>query len=616
MIDAIASAEIAIRMVREAKVLVFDTETSGTDWKRHNPIGYVCCDATEAVYVPIRHGGGGNLPDPMTRPIGSPFDSLIQHSFEVELARAFEHRASLGSMLTVGHQIKFDAHMAANAEIRIGRNLSCTMNNEALLDEYARSYSLEACAIRHGVEAKKGESLYQHISDLYGCPADRKAMAHFWELSGSDPIAVDYACGDGITTSELYLAQQKKIEEQELSQVNRLEDRLIWTLFRMERRGVRMDTDYLAQLMTLVEDRIRMARERLPTGFNERSSKQVKAYIESTGHKDWPTTDLGNPSFTEKWLKYFDEGRDIVTVRKWTNLKNSFVTPLMTEHIYNGRVHATINQLKADEYGTPSRLSYSRPNLQQIPKRDLDLALVFRRAFIADEGMEFNEGDWSQCEPRLFAHYSKEPRLVEGYNKQPPDDVHEMVAALLLVERDPTAKRMNMGLFTGLYPKSFAVHMEWPLDKATEKWNQWHAMFPAIQVFQDQAAEVLRRRGYVKTILGRRLRLENPRFAYRAVSKIIQGGNADIMKTKMLETDEMYESAGDTDANLLVSVHDSQAWQSSKTKAGQELATETLRIMADVQGSPFNLRVPFVVDHKKGPNWAIATFGDNVEGNR
>ena len=164
----------------------------------------------------------------------------------MDLAKAFKHRASCTSFVTVGHQVKFDAHMAANAEILLGRNLSCTMNNESLLDEYARSYSLDACAERHQVEAKKGDVLYQHIADLFGCPADRKAMAHFWELAGNDEIAVDYACGDGITTHQLYMSQQVKIAQQELEQVAMLEDRLVWTLFRMERRGVKVDVSYLA----------------------------------------------------------------------------------------------------------------------------------------------------------------------------------------------------------------------------------------------------------------------------------------------------------------------------------------------------------------------------------
>lgn len=601
MID---DAEKAINMVREAPVLVFDTETSGVDWRRNFPIGYVLCSGpAEAVYIPVRHGGGGNLPGAKVPTTAT--EPIVPTQFERDLARAFQVRQNI----VVGHHLKFDCHMAANAGIMLGRNLSCTQNLETLLDEYSRSYSLENCAERRGVQAKKGEGLYQHMSNVFGSPATKKGMSRFWELPGSDPAVTEYAEGDGVTTWQLYHAQMREIENQGLTRIAELENQLIWTLFRMERRGIRVNVKYLEQLLELIEVKVQDAQNALPKGFNVRSPVDIKKYLEETGHRNWPLTDLGNPSFVEAWLRDFPEGKNIVVVRKWTNLANSFIRPLIDEHVINGRVHANFNQLRADDTGTPARLSCSSPNLQQIPKRDKDIAVLFRKAFVADEGMEFNEADWSQCEPRLYAHYSKEPALIAGYNQTPFKDVHNVVAELLHVERDPTAKRMNMGIFTGMYPKTFAEHMGWPLDRATQAWNQWHSMFPAVREFQELAKQALLSRGYVKTILGRRLRLEHPRFAYRAVSKIIQGGNADIMKYFMLEIDRFLEAEGDENAHLLASVHDSLEWQNQKTKAGRGLSAEILRQMICVQVPPFNLRVPFVVEHHAGRDWATATFG-------
>lgn len=597
-------AEVALRMVHESHLMAFDTETSGTDWKRNFPVGYIFADKDEAVWVPVRCGGGGNLPGiPVPT---SPTDPIKIHPFEKDLAKAFKKR----TFTTVGHNIKFDCHMAANAKIYLGRNLSCTQNLETLLNEYARTYSLEACAERHKVQAKKGEELYRHIAALYGCPVDKKAMSNFWQLAGNDPAVIGYAEGDGITTYQLYTDQMRQISDQDLDSITDLENNLIWTLYRMERRGIRIDTDYLDELEKKIEERVAEAVKKLPEGFNVRSPIDVKKYIEDSGHMNWPTTDHGNPSFNEAWLRTFDEGKNIITVRKMTNLINTFVKPLRDEHTFKGRVHANINQLKSDDYGTPARLSYSAPNLQQIPKRDKELARLFRRAFLPDKGMDFNEADWSQCEPRLYAHYSQEPKLIEGYNKVPFDDVHAIVSKMLRVERDPTAKRMNMGIFTGMYPKSFAEHMGWPLDKATEKWNEWHDMLPKIRIFQDTAKQALLQRGYVKTILGRRLRLEHPRFAYRAVSKIIQGGNADIMKYKILEIDRELEKQGDKEAHLLATVHDSLDWQSAQTKHGYEVSDWIKDRLVDVQEPPFNLRVPFAIDHNTGANWAEATFGE------
>jgi DNA polymerase-1 len=435
-------------------------------------------------------------------------------------------------------------------------------------------------------------------------------MARFWETSGSDPVVVSYAEGDGIVTAQLYHAQLALVQEQELGAVKALEDALIWTLVRMERRGLRVDTAYLEQLLEEVRKRAAQALEKLPPGFNPRSCTKVKALAEAAGHTDWPLTANGNPSFSERFLSSFPEGQNVVALRKWTHLENSFIGPLLSEHVHNGRVHAIFNQLKSDEFGTPARLSCSSPNLQQIPKRDKEIATLFRRAFVPDPGMVFYEADWSQAEPRLFAHYSKEPKLIDGYTKEPFRDIHQLTADLLGVPRNPTGKRMAMGILTGMQPRSFADHMGWPLDKAAMMWHKWFEAFPEIRRFQQQARSVMGARGYVKTLLGRRGRLDKPRFAYRAVSRIIQGSSADILKLKLLQIDRMLEDDGDR-AHVLCTVHDSIAWQAPDGPIGEELSAHIVQCMEDVQSPPINLRVPFVAEVGRGPDWSVASFGDD-----
>jgi DNA polymerase-1 len=167
---------------------------------------------------------------------------------------------------------------------------------------------------------------------------------------------------------------------------------------------------------------------------------------------------------------------------------------------------------------------------------------------------------------------------------------------------------MNMGILTGMQPKTFAMHMGWSLEKATVMHRQWFQGFPGIANFQNSAKRVLAHRGYVRTILGRRGRLDHPRYAYKAVSKIIQGSNADIMKAKILLCDEYLESTGDT-GWLLLSIYDSLEWESPQGPEGEAQAAELIRICKDVQGPPFNLRVPLGMDVDHGPDWATATYG-------
>lgn len=603
-------ADLSIRLVRESKELAYDTETSGVDWKKNSPVGYVTSNSEVSVYIPIRHGGGGNLAAPGVLPMKTAEDKgLLVHPYEKALAEAFNERNRLGYK-TVGHNIKFDAHFSANAEIMLGRNLEDTMNSQALLDEFSYSYSLDSCAASHGVQAKKGEPLYEELAKRFGGKADKGQMANYWRIEGNNPIAVDYAEGDGITTIGLWKAQQPRIEEDGLRQIHDLEQQLIWTIFKMERRGIKVDQPRLHEVRKAVGDRIVAATRALPLDYNSQSNPQTHKLMEEAGYTDWPVTPSGNPSFPEKWLKKNPIGKAIVEKRKMQTLENRYIRPILESHLFNGRVHTNLSQLKGDEYGTiTGRFACNDPNLQAIHKRDKELGRLFRSIYVADEGYDFYEGDYSQCEPRLFAHYSEDSNLVQGYNSSPFKDVHQIVAEMFNVERDPTAKRMNMGIFTGMYPEAFADHMGWDIEFARMKWDQWFELFPGIRKFQDLAKQTMKRRGYVKTLLGRRCRLDHARFAYRATSRIIQGGNADILKYKMLEMDKFCEAIGEETIHLLMTVHDSLNWQ-AKQGIGKTIIEDFIYIMEAVQISPFNLIVPFVVDWKAGPNWAIATYGE------
>jgi DNA polymerase I-like protein with 3'-5' exonuclease and polymerase domains len=615
-LDIAENAIKALRMVREARDISYDTETTGVDWRFHKPIGYVVgvpksdhsMSQEDVVYIPIRHGGGGNLMG--GRPMSSPTEGFVVHEFEQALARAFEHRrTSQPHGRVVGHNTKFDVHMSANAGVMLGRRLACTQNMAAMADEHAKKYGLDVVAEREGVVAKKGDAMYKHLAGLFGGSVAREQMANFWRTAGTDPVVQDYATGDGVSTWQVYLKLLDKLHNEGMQTICDLENDLIWTIFRMERTGIRVDMGRVDQLRSATEDKISKLLAEFPVGFNTRSPVHMREAMQEAGHTDWPLTEKGSPSFTEKWLKKNPLGKKIIEIRQNSNLISSFVNPLAERHVFNGRVHATLNQLKNDDKGTISgRFSCSDPNLQQVPKRVKEIAKPFRRLFVADEGWTFWERDYSQCEPRLFAHYSQDEALVRGYNSTPFRDAHTVVAEMLEVERDPTAKRMNMGIFTGMQPKSFAAHMDWDLTRATKAWNAWMAAFPGVPGFQNKAKARLKARGYVHTILGRRCRLDDPRFAYRGTSKIIQGSNADIIKLKLLEADRLCEDNGDI-VRVLMTVHDSFNGQYQNTPEARALFEHMVAEMAEVQTPPFNLTVPFVLEGEEGRDWCEATWG-------
>ena len=620
-IDLQSNADMALRMVAEAKELVYDTEGSGLDWRRNVNVGYVFTVDNDSVYVPVRHGGGGNLVDP-TGACGPLLkaepgtDGWKLHPFERALAKAFDARRA-AKLPTIGHNIQFDCHTSLTTGITLGRELVCTQNNQTLIDEHTRGYSLEKVAEYYKVQAKKSEEMYAHLGRVFNATPNRNLMGRFWELSGVDPVAYDYATGDGVTTQEVWYKQRDRIADEELHDIWRVEGQLIWSLVKMERRGIPLDLEYLDKLVRFIGGKVEEAKASLPPDFNPRSPTAMKELMEKHGHTDWPMTEPtkrfpeGSPSFTAKWLKTHEIGRAIVGLKEWTNLLNSFVVPLRDEHQYAGYINANIRQNASDEGGTiTGRLACSGPNLQAVPKHNFELAARLRRAFVAERGMLLYEADYSQAEPRMYAHYSKDANLVEGYSQKPARDVHTIVAEMFNVDRKTTGKRMNMGMFTGMQVNTFSEHMGWDKAKAAEMWNRWYTLFPGVRAFQSNAKAVMLSRGFVKTILGRRARIEDRRFAYKAVSRIIQGGNADIMKYKIVQIDRWLEESGIDYVWLVMTVHDSLMWMAEDSERGVAVSEKIAEMMADVQTAPFNMRVPFEVEVDSGHNWAEATFGE------
>jgi DNA polymerase-1 len=607
-------AEFAIRLIESGEPFAYDTETSGLDWKTVYPVGYVftSLDRT-SVYIPIRHGGGGNLAGvPSLADPSGPFEL---HPFEARLAKAFKYRDQTfpKGKPVIGHNLKFDAHQSLTVGIDLGRDMYCTQYGAALLDEWAKSHSLEhSCAVR-GLPLKKSEAMYAHLARKLGVPNNKEAMAHFWRLGGDDPVAVDYAEGDGISTIALWEDQVPRLAEENLVAVMQLECDLIRHIVRMERTGVKVDEARLEELDGIFKKKMEDLALKLPPGFNSKAPTQVMAYFRAAGITDWPTTDLGNPSFPEKWLERSEPGRRIVAVRHVRTIRDQFIKPMREQHVFKGRVHTSFNQLRGDGFGVISgRFSSSFPNLQQVPKHNKELSELYRSLFVADDGYDFYEADFSQCEPRLFAHYAQAQVLIDGYNANPPVDMHDVTAKFLDADRDTVAKRMNMGLLTGMWPKALAGHMNWDEAHARRMWNEWFRGYPEIKDFQDTATAKMKSAGFVRTILGRRCRLDDPRFAYRATSRIIQGSNADILKYKLLRVCEMAEGMGDT-LQVLMTVHDSYNWQATKDRAGLEASRALVEECSDVQGPPFLLRVPFKMDVKKGGTWAEATFGPKLK---
>jgi DNA polymerase-1 len=483
------------------------------------------------------------------------------------------------------------------------------MINESLINDLTIGYGLDDCANRHKVEAKKGSELYAELARRFGGLPDRKQMGNFHKMPGDDPLVVEYATGDGTTTLQLWHSQQVLLDRDQLRTAWKLECDLIPYLARMHNRGLRIDPEYSERVSNDIKIAIEKAQEVFTPGFNARSGKDVEALYRANGYVDnqFDLTEKGQVSFREGWLSKNEIGKAILSVRRLEKARDSFIAPLIDTQNVGGRVYPVLNQSKSDSYGVAgARLSCSEPNLQAFPKRNIDVGRVVRRLVIPDPGFLIEEADAKQQEPRLFTHYSEEPALVEGY-RNGTADMHDRASQILGLDRE-VAKRLGMGMLTMMSIPTLAGHMGWDTDRARAAHRAFLSeAFPRIKDFQDTAISVFRRRGWVKTLLGRRAYLDNPRFAYRGVSRIIQNNGGDHIKLCMLRANQ-YEDAYPDKIQMLLSIHDSLIWQRQPDHPPDELVKAIENVAAEM-----GVIVPIPFGLGSGHSWAHASYGSKLD---
>ena len=592
-----------LKRVAKAKEIVLDVETSGLDWKSNYTVGYVITfsgDDCDSYYIPVRHRDNDHVPEGPTAGL------LYPHPFEIGLSQVFEKHPTH----IIGHNLAFDLKFLTRHCIDISNcTFEDTMINAGLINELRRSYSLENCCIDAKVQAKKGGPLYRYLSEKFGGHIDNRQMGNFWRLNGDDEMGIDYAKGDGTSTWQLWQDQQKDLDEQDLRTVWKIECRTIRVLHRMVMRGVKVDEDRLRDVSVEVKSRLHEAEAELPDGLNMRSSIQMKKLFDDAGINDYPSTDKGNPSFTEHWMSTNELGKKVVAARKYGNLINSFIAP-MEEHLHAGRIHTEFNQSRSDTFGTiTGRLSSSRPNMQQVPKRNVELGKLFRSVFVPDDGMKWASVDYSQCEPRLLTHYSKCKVLLAGYLSEPYVDAHTAVAKAANIDRT-SGKRLNQGLLTGMGKAKLVEELGVSQEVGQAMYDDYFKKMPEIKVLQKQAASRMKNAGYVKSIMGRRARMDlrgGHDTSYKAINRLLQCGNADIIKKAMCDVDDYLEANGDT-VHMLLSIHDAIDFQFYEKD--RHIYEGALEIMQDYgPNKSVELLVPMIVDAGEGKNWAEATYG-------
>ena len=348
---------------------------------------------------------------------------------------------------------------------------------------------------------------------------------------------------------------------------------VIYSLFEMESRGIRIDKSQLARMSdelaleyTKLEQEIF---EMVGYEFNIASPAQLsevlftKLQLTTTGIKRGKTGYSTDQKTLDKLRGVHPIIELIERTRELAKLKNTYVDTLPKLADEADRIHTTFHQ----DVAATGRLSSADPNLQNIPVRT-ELGRRIREAFIPSDGKVFVSADYSQFELRLAAVLAGDTKLIEDFNSD--IDIHAKTAsevygipleAVTKAQRRD-AKVINFGVLYGMSPHGLAAATGMSFTQAKEFIDQYFTLRAPIREFIDKTLQQARTEGYVETFYGRRRPtpdIHSTNFIVRqsaeraAANMPIQGTEADLMKRAMIQLDSALEGK----AEQLLQIHDS-----------------------------------------------------------
>jgi DNA polymerase-1 len=568
-----------------------DCETTGLRWWDGDlPVGIALgLPNGKTYYLPYAHRGGGNLDE--------------------AVVKRWANRELRNKRIT-NLNTRFDIHQLFGWGIDLeeqGCEVSDVGHYAALLDDHRRSFSLESISRDYLGEGKEDIEDPSKISEM-----------HAFEVE-------QYARRDVELIYKLKKVMWPLLDEQELQQVRQLEDELIFAVCEMERNAAPID-------MELLENWEFQSRRELSdlhlqifhlTGMQIAPGKRTHmAKLFHELHLEPGYTEEGNISFDADVLKKYKDHpviQLVIEARNLENLRNKYITSYYDDIEGDGLLRYALHQLRTDEGGTISgRFSSSKllrgnkkqkskgKNIQQVfavekQKERFGDKFIVRQLFVPEQGKWLIAADAAQIEYRIFASMTGSKKILKRYKDDPTVSYHKMIWELVKpykadIQYKPV-KNLNFAKIYGAGRNKVADMLELPRHESDKFVNLYDKMFPEAAALLNQAAHIAKKRGYIKTILGRRARFPEGKRLHKALNSAIQGGAADIMKLKLIELAKERKKLGLT---MRMTVHDEFVGDVPDIETAYKVS-EILNFQSEAFAS--KLKVPILWDLAIGRNW-------------
>ena len=607
--------ERLITQLQNAPHFVIDTETTSVHWRQAELVGLsFAVQAHEAYYVPLTH----RLED------DAPVSKQLQRDTVLARLKPILENPKIGK---IGQHLKYDAHILSHYDIDLIGEIHSSPehpNNNWAMDTMLASYVINAAATRHSMDDLA--RLYLQTQTISFEDVAGKGVKQVSFDKVAIDIASDYACEDADITYQLFDVFTSKLADDENNSklLNALEIPTAQILCQMEADGILIKRSFLNELSKRFDEEIialeAQAYEVAGEPFNLGSPKQLgEVLFDKLGVLGGKKTKSGQYSTGEAILSKIDHPLAEIALeyRSLAKLKSTYTDALdAVADSKTDRVHTSYHQALT----STGRLSSTEPNLQNIPIRTKTGRLI-RQAFIAPAGRVILAADYSQIELRLMAHFSGDAHLTRAFNEGL--DIHAATAAEVLgkavaevtaTERR-NAKAINFGLLYGMSAFGLAKQLQMSRGEAQEYIDMYFERYPGVKQYMIDTRASAHERGYIETILGRKLYTPDishsnqmvRRGAERAaINAPLQGSAADLIKLAMIAVDKVLPKHH---AKMLLQVHDELVFEVDSdqvtdiaqliTDAMQEVLTHTAKDL----GWAVDFAVPLLVQTDSGVNW-------------
>ncbi len=243
------------------------------------------------------------------------------------------------------------------------------------------------------------------------------------------------------------------------------------------------------------------------------------------------------------------------------------------------------------QHGTTSgRYSSRNPNFQNLPRDDQRI----KECIVARPDKVFVSADYSQLEPRVFAYYSQDPKLMSAFDGKTDFysvvgiEVYDITNATPQKDGSPNAfgvkykklrdlsKMIALASAYGATPYQLSPTTGKSVEATEEDMNKYFERFPGVQSMMLEAHKLAKEVGYVTNLFGRRRRIpdalkitklygdkSHAELPYEARSLLnlacnhrIQSTGASIMNRAAIAFNKCIQDANISNCYIVSQIHD------------------------------------------------------------